>query len=187
MKKVKLFSLAIVTSMLVFIACNNESKEKADENNEGGTTEIKKDTSVSNVSSVSPSTKYTIINLPVGVKEFVSKNYAGYTIVSASPDPLCGGGSAVDVAITKTGFPNFSLIFKPDGSYVQQEEDVDLSTAPVKIKSTLKTQFAKYSAGGQIEKLILADKSIQYMVDLTNGKITKEVIFTAEGNIVCEN
>lgn len=40
-------------------------------------------------------------------------------------------------------------------------EDVDLSTAPDKIKSTLKTQFGKYSAGGQIEKLILADRSIQ--------------------------
>lgn len=174
--------------MLIFTACNNESKEKADENNEGANTEIKKDTGLSTVSTTSPSaTTYSIDKLPVGVKEFVSKNYAGYTIVSADSDALCGGGPAVDVAIKKTGAPTFSLIFKPDGSYVQQEEDVDLSTAPDKIKNTLKTQFGKYSSDGQIEKLILADKSIQYMVDLTNGKNTKEVILTAEGNIVCEN
>ncbi len=187
MKKLKFISITAVTSMLILTACNNESKEKVDEKNEDAITEMKKDTGSSTVSSTSSSTKYTIDNLPGGVKEFVSKNYFGYTIVSAASDPLCGGGPAVDVAIKKTGAPTFSLIFKPDGTYVQQEEDVDLSTAPDKIRTSLKTQFGKYSAGGQIEKLILADKSIQYMVDLTNGKNTKEVIFTAEGNIVCEN
>ena len=187
MIKVKVFSLAIVFSTLILASCNNEGKENKNEKNENDDTEMKKDTGSSTVSTTLTSATYTIDNLPVGVKEFVSKNYAGYTIVSADSDPLCGGAPAVDVAIKKTSAPTFSLIFKPDGSYVQQEEDVDLSTAPDKIKSTLKTQFGKYSAGGQIEKLILADKSIQYMVDLTNGKITKEVIFTVDGNIFCEN
>ncbi|MEO6948411.1 MAG: hypothetical protein ABI123_02180 [Ginsengibacter sp.] len=190
MKKALFLTITVVLSMLVFTACNNErnkDNEKTDENNEVETTEIKKDSAASTVSTASPATTYTIKNLPNGVKEFVSKSYSDYTIVSSSPDPLCGGGPAVDVAITKTGAPNFSLIFKPDGSYVQQEEDVQFSTAPDKIKSTLRTQFGKYNAGGQIEKLILADKSVQYMVDLTNGKNTKEVIFTADGTIFCEN
>lgn len=188
MKKVIFLTITVVLSMLIFTACNNESKEEADEKNEGATTAMKKDTGTSVVSTTPSSTSnYSAANLPLGVKEFVSKNYDGYKIVSADSDPLCGGGPAVDVAIKKTGAPTFSLIFKPDGSYVQQEEDVDLSTAPDKIRTSLKTQFGKYNAGGQIEKLILADKSIQYMVDLTNGKKTKEVIFTAEGNIVCEN
>ena len=190
MKKVLFLTITVVLSMLIFTACNNESNEnneKADEKNEVETKDIKKDTAASTVSIASPVTTYTVNNLPNGVKEFVSKNYAGYKIVSASTDPLCGGGPAVDVTITKTGAPNFSLIFKPDGSYVQQEEDVQFSTAPDKIKSTLRTQFGKYNAGGQIEKLILADKSVQYMVDLTNGKNTKEVIFTVDGNVFCEN
>jgi len=59
------------------------------------------------------------------------------------------------------------LIFKTGGNFVQQDEDVPLSTA-------------------QIEKLILPDKSRQYLVDLTKNVKTKEVIFTADGAVICE-
>ena len=91
------------------------------------------------------------------------------------------------MAITKSGVPNLSVIFRPDGQFVQQEEDVPLSTAPQKISDALKTKYAGYTAGKQIEKLILADKSVQYLVDLTIKKVSKEVIFSAEGNVVCES
>ena len=70
---------------------------------------------------------------------------------------------------------------------MQQEEDVPLSTASLKISEALKTKYAGYTAGNQIEKLILADKSVQYLVDLTKNKVSKEVIFSAEGNVVCES
>ncbi len=188
MKKVKFLTLTVITSMLIFTACNNEGKEKADEKNESGATEIKKDTGSSTVSTTSPSaTTYTADNLPSGVKEFVSKNYTGYAIVSAASDPLCKGGAAIDVAITKKGVPDLSLIFTPDGSFVQQEEDVPLSTASDKIRSVIKTKYAGYSAGNQIERLTLVDKTIEYMVDLNKSSISKEVIFSLDGNIVCEN
>lgn len=188
MKKVKFLSLALVFSTLIFASCNNGGKEQKNEKNENQDTEMKKDTGSTAISTTSPpTTTYTVANLPAGVKEFVSKNYSGYTIVSAASDPLCGGSPAVDVAIKKTGAANLSLIFKPDGSYVQQEEDVPLSTASAKIRSALKTKFGNYTAGSQIEKLTLADKSIQYQMDLKNSKNTKEVIFTVDGNVVCEN
>lgn len=188
MKKIKFLTLTVITSMLILTACNNESKEKADEKNESEATEMKKDTGLPTVSTTSPSaTTYTAENLPSGVKEFVSKNYAGYTIVSATPDPLCKGGPAIDVAVTKTGAPDLSLIFTPDGSFVQQEEDVPLSTASDKIRSVIKTKYAGYSAGNQIEKLTLVDKTMEYMVDLNKGSVSKEVIFSVDGNIVCEN
>lgn len=187
MKKIKFLSLAIVTIMLILTACNNESKEKAGEKNDSVATPMKKDTSSSTVSTTSSTTTtYTKGNLPAGVKEFVSKNYAGYTIVNATPDPLCEGGAAIDVAVTKTGTPDLSLIFKPDGSFVQQEEDVPLSTASNKIRNVLKTKYAGYSAGNQIEKLTLVDKTMEYMVDLDKGSVTKEVIFSVDGNVVCE-
>ena len=187
MKKAKFLSLAIVISMLIFTGCNNGGKENRNEKNDSVSTAIKKDTGSSGISTNSPSaTTYTVANLPAGIKEFVSKNYAAYTIVSAAPDPLCQGGSAIDVAITKKSAPNLSLIFTPDGSFVQQEEDVPLSTASDKIRSLLKTKYAGYSAGNQIEKLTLADKTMEYMVDLNKGSVSKEVIFSLDGNIVCE-
>jgi hypothetical protein len=90
------------------------------------------------------------------------------------------------VAITKKGAPDLSLIFTLEGSFVQQEEDVSFSTASDKIRSVLKTKYAGYSTGNQIEKLTLVDKTIEYMVDLNKGSVTKEVIFSVDGNIVCE-
>ena len=151
------------------------------------TTALKKDTGSSTISTTSPSdTTYSVANLPAGIKEFVSKNYAGYTILSAAADPLCQGGAAIDVAITKNGAPDLSLIFTPDGSFVQQEEDVSLSTASDKIRSVIKTKYAGYSTGNQIEKLTLVDKTMEYMLDLNKGSVTKEVIFSVDGNVVCE-
>jgi hypothetical protein len=188
MKKIQIFSLVTIVCVLIFIACNSGGKEKRNERNENESTEIKKDSAPTAILPPSPApSTYSADRLPPGVKEFVNKNYVGYRIETAAPDPLCGGGPAIDVAIAKTGAPNLSLIFKPDGSYVQQEEDVPLSTASDKIRSTLKTKFGDYSAGSQIEKLTLADKSIQYLVDLSKGKNTKEVIFTIDGSVVCEN
>ena len=36
-------------------------------------------------------------------------------------------------------------------------------------------------------KIILADKSIHYLADLIKENVLKEVVFSAEGNIICES
>ena len=173
-----LLPLIALTFSIVFISCNNGSSEK----NEAAETKAQQASE-----STRPDTSKTITVLPAVVKKFVAKNYTGYTIIKAASDPLCKGGDAIDVAITKAGASNLSVIFKPDASFVQQEEYVPMSTATDKIKNALKTKYADYSAGNQIEKLILADKTIQYLVDQSKGKVSKEVIFNMEGNVVCEN
>lgn len=184
-----MMALALTVSI---VSCDNDKNEK-DEKDEATETKQqekeeaeKKDTTVT-VATALPAGEITLDRLPAGVKEFVIKNYAGYKMVKAASDPLCQGGDAIDVAIAKTNAPNLSLIFKPDGSYVQQEEDVPLTTAPSKIKDALKVKYPGYSAGTQIEKVILADKSVEYLVDLTKGSVTKEVIFSKEGAVVCEH
>jgi hypothetical protein len=108
-------------------------------------------------------------------------------VVNFASDPLCQGGPAIDVAITKAGSTPLSLIFKPDGSFVQQEEDIALTEATNKIKVALKVKYPGYVAGTQIEMLTLADNSMQYLVDLSKNNVTKEVIFTADGKVFCEN
>lgn len=190
LKKITLPLMALALTITI-VSCDSEKNEK-DEKDE--TTETKrqekkeadKPNTTAIVPSALPAGEITLDRLPAGVKEFVAKNYTGYKMVKAASDPLCQGGDAIDVAIAKTGAPNLSLIFKPDGTYVQQEEDVPLTTASAKIKDALKAKYAGYSAGTQIEKVILADKSVEYLVDLTKGSVTKEVIFTVDGNVVCE-
>ena len=189
-KKITLPLMALALTFTI-VSCDSEKNEK-DEKDEA--TEIKqqekaearKTNTTATVTTALPAGEITLDRLPAGVKEFVTKNHPGYTMVKAVSDPICQGGDAIDLAIAKTGAPNLSLIFKPDGAYVQQEEDVPLTTATAKIKAVLKAKYADYSAGTQIEKVILADKSVEYLVDLTKANVTKEVIFTADGNVVCE-
>lgn len=176
------FSLA-----LFVISCDNEKKEKdgKEETPETEKAEMKTD-SVNNTVTL-PAGIIALDKLPAGIKEFIDKQYTGYTISDAASDPLCQGGDAIDVAVTKPGVPSLSLIFKPDGSFVQQEEDVPMKTAPDKVRDVIASKYADYKASDQIEKLQLADKTIQYLVDLSKGSTTKEVIFSKEGEIVCEH
>ncbi len=131
--------------------------------------------------------KVDINALPQSINDFVTKNYAGYKIKSAAHDPMCNGDDALDVAITKTGSPAYSLIFSPQGEFIQQEEDVNISNAPAKVLETLKTKFGDYKIGQQIEKLSLADHSTHYSVDVSKSGASKEVIFDEQGNVLCED
>lgn len=186
LKKIVIPVMALSLAILV-VSCDNEKKEKQDKAGTSKTeqTEIKADGT--NTAAVLPEGKIALDKLPAGIKEFVEKQYAGYTISGAASDPLCQGGDAIDVAVTRAGAPNLSLIFKPDGSFVQQEEDVPVKTAPDKVKKSIAAKYADYTAGDQVEKLQLADKTVQYLVDLSKGGTTKEVIFSKEGAIVCEH
>ena len=193
MKLNKFFLPAIVVTLALFItSCDNEKNEKDEKDEATETTQQektgtdKKDTALV-PTTVLPAGEILLTNLPVSIKQFIEKNYAGYRMTKAASDPLCQGGDAIDVAVTKAGAPNLSLIFKPDGSFVQQEEDVPIKTAPDKVKDMIAAKYADYKAGDQIEKLQLADKTVQYLVDLSKGETTKEVIFNKEGAVVCEH
>jgi len=184
----KIFVPFMAFSLAIFVvSCDNEKneKEEKEETAETEQAELKADTT--NTNTILSDGKIAFDKLPAAAKEFVAKQYAGYTISGAASDPLCQGGDAIDVAVTKPGAPNLSLIFKPDGSFVQQEEDVPMKTAPDKVRDAITAKYADYKAGDQIEKLQLADKTVQYLVDLTKGTTTKEVIFSKEGAIICEH
>lgn len=129
----------------------------------------------------------SVNNLPDSVRPYVASLYPGYAIVSAVFDPLCGGGPAIDVSIKRKGHPTYSLIFKPSGEFVQREEDVPGSTAPAKVLKAVKKEYAAFKAGRLIEKLTLSDNTVEYLVDLSKGKIQKEVIFSPDGAVICDS
>lgn len=126
-----------------------------------------------------------IHRLPSAVKPFVESKFPGYRIKSAASDPLCDGSPAIDVVIVKKGSAQFSLIFKNDGTFVQKEEDAPLTTAPEKVREAFKKQFAGYSAAKAIEKLTLADGTIQYLLDISKAGKAKEAIFSIDGTLIC--
>lgn len=173
-----LFAAVILFS---FYACNNKNKEEKGENT--ASTNV----TTNNKQTTKPlSGEIPLDKLSNDIKEYINKNYPGYKLTKAAYDPLCSGEDAIDVAISKNGSNNFSLIFLLDGTFVQKEEDVNLSEAPAKILSTVKEKFSGYKPADKIEKLTMADGSIQYLLDLSKDTLTKEVIFKPDGTIVCE-
>ena len=125
--------------------------------------------------------------IPKCIKDFVALNYKGYEITDVSSDPLCQGGEAIDVSIEKEGQTPYSLIFKPDCSYVQKEEDMPIDSVPVKVKEILRMKYSNYLISDEIEKIILADNTPQYLIDLEKDTTYVEVLFTPDGMIVCED
>jgi len=177
MKRTIIFSLIALAILLVAACSNNKQNES---------TQLKKVTT-DTIQKVKPlSGEISLDKLPNNIKEYVNKNYHGYAIKKASYDPLCTGEDAIDVSIVKKGSKNYSLIFLLDGTFVQLEEDIELSKAPVKVLEILKTKYMDYKPAPKIERLKLANNSIQYLVDLLKDSLAKEVTFNEDGTVVCE-
>ena len=191
MKSAKWLSLLMITGVLTFTSCKENKKhdddddertEQMEEQNEHNeTSEDNDDATTVNMSQKT----LDITTLPESVKTYVAENFNGYQIASAEHDPMCTGEDAIDVAIKKANEKSYSVIFSPDWKFVQLEEDVDFSLAPPIISEILKKDYSDYIASQQIEKLTMADKSTQYLVDIAKDNISKEVIFDEAGKVVC--
>ena len=129
----------------------------------------------------------SIENIPECIKDYVKLNYKGYGITDVSSDSLCLGGDVIDVTIEKENSTSYSLIFKPDCTYLQKEEDMSADSIPVKVKEILRMKYSNYFISDEIEKIVLADNTPQYLIDLEKDTTYIEVLFTPDGLIVCED
>jgi hypothetical protein len=177
------FVTILITIITATISCRSNSS-KTIYQQDGKIKNASANTFISN--SPLPKGAKPLHSLPENIIEYVKTHYPGYSIIIAVADPLCNGVDAIDVSIVKTNSTDFSLIFKPDGTFVQQEEDIPLNNIPSQIQLILKGKYADYSPGNQIEKVTLDDKSVQYSIDLIKENASKEVVISTEGNIICE-
>lgn len=174
----------MIAAVLTFSACENQQGDNKTKKEDKVETLNTTDT-IQNA--LPKSGEIALDKLPPKIQEYVNSNFQGYSMKRAAYDPLCPSGDAIDVAITKKASPDYSLIFLPDGTFIQLEEDIDLSKAPVKVLEIVKSKYAGFKPATQIERLKLADGSVQYLLDITKDKIIKEVIFKEDGTIVCEH
>jgi hypothetical protein len=188
-----LLFLALIALILTITRCGNRANHEnkaTDTASQNVTTDTINQNAAAPVDSAADkfaSGPIAIEQLPASVNPYVEKNFPGYKIANAAYDPLCSGGNAIDVVITKRGQANLSLIFIPDGTFVQKEEDVPLNTAPNKVRDVVKTKYSDYKAANQIEKITLADNTTEYLIDIAKGNVSKEVIMATDGTVICEN
>lgn len=124
------------------------------------------------------------LNIPQKAASYIREQYPSYQIVSMTDDPMCTWEAAIDIGLQKSS-EKVSLIFSPEWDYIQKEVDVDYSEASPKIQTKLQSEFARYTPSQQIEKLTRKNGDLLYLVDITQGSETREVIFDTGANIVC--
>lgn len=123
--------------------------------------------------------------LPTGIQAYTTVNYAGYKIEKAKHDPLCTGGDAIDVLLTKAGAPDVTLLFDPQGKYLWKEADLPFANLPTAVIDFLKANYSGWTLPATAELLTFPDGAMQYLCDLTQGNTTQEVIVAAKGTLVC--
>lgn len=189
MKTKNLFTVFAAVGLLTFNACKESKENEQHEMTEQTSDQQSSDDALSVKQGVEAakdaSENINLETLPASIQEFISHNYYGYKMVSAVKDPLCSGMEAIDVTVERSDSPSFSLIFKMDGQFVQQETDINLNELPKAVLNQLNTGFKDYMPDQNAEKLNLADQSINYQVDLSKGQVKKEVVFKEDGTVVC--
>lgn len=127
-----------------------------------------------------------IDQLPAAVSSFIAEHYAGYSIESADYDKFCTGDMAIDVDVKKVDAPKLSLYFTPEGEFIQQKEKLTYADLPAVVKDAVKAKFPDYAVGRKADHITLADKTIQYEIDLEKGELSIEALFDATGAYICE-
>ncbi len=125
-------------------------------------------------------------SLPTTLKDYVTANYAGFTIRHAEYDSLCINGQAIEVMLFKAGSEPVKLYFEISGNFLMLSERVLYSDVPAVVKDYITANYTGYTAADRAEKFTLADNSIQYNAYLGNGAIRKSVRMDAGGTFMCE-
>jgi len=122
------------------------------------------------------------------IKDFISANYPGYTILHAEYDSLCPDGLVKDVMIgIRDTVPPAKLVFSATDAYLLQANRIHYADVPQAVKDYITANYPAWEICRGSEEYILADNSIQYMVYLgqEQNRAHMRVRLQADGTLVC--
>ena len=125
-------------------------------------------------------------SLPSSIAEYVTANYAGYSVHNAQYDSLCQFGSVINVMIDSSKAAHHKLIFDTAGSYLSLAHRVDSTSVPEDVWSIITSNYSDYTVRKRTERFTLADNSIQYRVFLHQDTVKLSVALSATGTVICE-
>ena len=124
-------------------------------------------------------------SLPYAIKAYVTTHFAGYTLRHAEYDSLCPNGLVYEINIDKMKTPPVQLYFDMTATFLMRSDLIRYFDLPQVVQSSILTNYAGYFSM-KIEKLTLADGTLQYLVDLSKPHTMKTVRFDANGIVLCE-
>jgi hypothetical protein len=125
-------------------------------------------------------------SLPASITDYISTNFADYTIHHAETDSICSDGVVTEVMIFKQGSEPLKLYFTTTGTFLMQGTRILSSDLPEAVKTTIASGFPGYSLRERSEKYVLADNyTVEYFIFLCQGEAHKEVIIKEDGTTLC--
>lgn len=129
--------------------------------------------------------KIDIADLPASIENFVNGNFADYKIDESEKETLCDGTEVFEVEIEDSNDNELELVFDLEGNHLYTETEISIEELPTAVSESINTNYAGYSVE-EAEKLDWADDTVQYEVELKKDNTELEVIFDANGIVLCE-
>ena len=126
-----------------------------------------------------------LIDLPVNIQTYLDTNYPNAEIEETEQDTLCTGVEVYEVEIEMNDDEEIELTFDTEGNLLFIETEIDKDQLPTAVKNAISANYADYTTE-EAERLDLASGGNQYEVELKSSAQTLEVLFEANGTVICE-
>lgn len=127
----------------------------------------------------------SMVDLPTTIENYLTSNYSDYEVDESAMEKDCNGNDVYEVEIENSDDDELELTFDSEGNLIYTETEINLSDLPTEVNSSISSNYSTYSAD-EAERLNMADGSIRYEVELEGTDPELEVIFEADGTVVCE-
>lgn len=125
------------------------------------------------------------IPLPAVIQNYLNSHYSGYEIEESELDSLCTGTAVYDVELEGDNDHEVELTFDTEGNLLFTENDIASGSLPAAVTAGVTANYAGYTIE-EAAKLDLAGGGNQYEVELKSGQTHLEVLFAADGTVICE-
>lgn len=129
-----------------------------------------------------------ISSLPDAIRNYVAENYSDYYIEEAKKDDLCNDQPVYEVELERENDDDEpDLYFDLDGNFLFAETDISWNDLPDAVKASIEANYPNRSEIDDIERHDYPDGSVQYEVEIEVGDRDIDLVFAADGTILCRD
>jgi hypothetical protein len=125
-------------------------------------------------------------SIPALITDYITANYAAYTIRHAKYDTLCQFGNVIAVIVSQDTLQPLKLIFDETFAFVATANRIQSTDIPVLVTDFITANYADYTLRRKAELFTLADNSLQYKAFLHADSLGFSVVVGADGVLICE-
>ena len=125
-------------------------------------------------------------SLPTSITDYIILNYPNYSIDEAEYDMTCDSTMVIEVEI-ESGNSELELTFDMSGNFLYASVEINSMSLPAAVSNSITTNFSGYTLeDDEAEELTMADGSKRYEVELESTQNDLEVLFAADGTVICQ-